>query len=108
MREVDLRYILEHVEHVMEKAIRARQLISRLVERTADGRYLVLHTSPDLDDLPEWVQDAWEGGLLLMSDRDSYTGLWVVIPGPGLAMRAEPEDVLINRGCHVGLLQKMS
>lgn len=106
LREVDLPYRLEGMEHVMEKAIRAKQVITRIVQRTDDS--LTIHMDPDLEDLPEWVQDAWDDGMFLMIADDGYTGLWVA-NAYGYALRAEGNDILVNRGeGHVGLWQDLN
>jgi hypothetical protein len=91
------------MERVIEKAIRAKQVIGRLVERTPDGSSITLHTSPNLDGLPDWVHEAWDDQLLHMTEDDSYTGLWIITPY-GFVMRAHPADILVNHGGgHIGI-----
>jgi hypothetical protein len=81
----------------MEKAIRAKQVIGRLVERTPDGSSITLHTDPNLDGLPDWVHEAYNHQIFMMTEKDDFTGLWVVSPF-GFAMRAHPDDILVNNG----------
>ena len=81
----------------MERAIRARQVIGRLVERTPDGSSITLHSNPNLDGLPDWVHEACDYQILMVTENDEYTGLWVVTPY-GFAMRAHPDDILYNHG----------
>lgn len=81
----------------MERAIRAKQVINRIIERTDHS--IVFHAEPDLEGLPEWVQEAWDNGMLIMAADDEFTGLWIVTPF-GYAIRSEGNDILVNRGGH--------
>ncbi len=81
---------------IME-GIFAKRVMCRLLTRAEDSLW-TLDLTPNLDGLPEWVKESWESGLFSMSADDDFGGLWVASPRYGLAVRAEPDNILIYHG----------
>lgn len=82
----------------MQTAIRAAQLIKRLVAQNEYGE-LSLFENPNIAGLPDWVVEAYSEHKFFMTCDDDYSGLWIALPidygQMGVAVRAAPSALLL-------------
>ncbi len=93
----------------VNQGILARTLARKMALKDSETNEVT--AAENLEDVPEWVQEAYEAGWLAMTSEDDYTGIWVAVPGEEfqgvqLAIRASGTDILVNHGDFVGVLKE--